>query len=85
MVDTSGSDRKLSPKEEERQRMMDERVANRLLVGIYRKSRRKMHARMRFGQSAPAVGKLVIFVLSLLIAGGILMVGMSYKYRSSSI
>ena len=29
MADTSGSDRKLSPKEEERQRVMDERVARR--------------------------------------------------------
>ena len=58
MVDNSGSNRKLSPKEEERQRMMDERVANRSLVGIYRKSRRKMHARMRFGQSAPPLANL---------------------------
>ena len=75
MADTGGSDRNLSPKEEERQRVMDERVAQREQVARQRvhKKQAEQARKNAIWAKRTAIGKLVIFVLGLLIAGGILL------------
>ena len=71
MADTSSSDRKLSPQEEERERVMDERVARREQIarGRVQKKQAENARKNAIWAKRTAVGKLVIFVLGLLIAG----------------
>lgn len=75
MADTSGSDRRLSPQEEERQRVMTERVARREQMVRQRVQKKQAeNARKKaLWAKRTAIGKLFIFILGLLIAGGILM------------
>lgn len=80
MADTGGPDRNLSPKEEERQRVMDERVAQREQVARQRvqKKQAEQARKNAIWAKRTAIGKLVIFLLGLLIAGGILVAVMTW-------
>ena len=71
MTDASGSQRRLSPQEEERQRVMNERVARREELVRHRvNEKRAEQARQR---RIWAKRKLILFIVGLVIAGGVLM------------
>lgn len=80
MADASGSDRRLSPQDEERQRVMNERVARREQAVRQRvmQKREEEARRKAIWAKRTAIGKLFIFILGLLIAGGILTVVMMW-------
>ncbi len=87
MADTSGSDRRLSPQEEERQRVMAERVARREQMVRQRVQRKQAdQARKKaIWAKRTAIGKLFIFILGLLVAGGILLAVMTWFGANSAI
>lgn len=87
MADTSGFDRRLSPQEEERQRVMAERVARREQMVRQRVQRKQAdQARKKaIWAKRTAIGKLFIFILGLLAAGGVLFAVMTWFGANSAI
>lgn len=75
MADASGSDRRVSPQDEERQRVMSERVARREQAVRQRvhQKRAEQARRKAIWARRTAIGKLFIFLFGLVVAGGILM------------
>lgn len=76
MADTSGSERNLSPQEEERQRVMAERVARREQM-VKQRVRQKQAEEARkkaIWAKRTAMGKLLMFVFALVVAGILLFV-----------
>lgn len=74
MADTSGSDRNLSPQEEERQRIMNQRVARREQM-VKQRVQRKQYEQARkkaIWAKRTAIGKLFLIIFALVILGGLL-------------
>lgn len=76
MADASGSDRRVSPQEEERQRVMGERVARREEMVRQRvtQKRAEQARRRAIWARRTAIGKLFIFLIGLVVAAGLLVV-----------
>ncbi|MBG04903.1 MAG: hypothetical protein CMM59_12615 [Rhodospirillaceae bacterium] len=74
MTDASGSDRQMSPQEEERQRIMNQRVARREQM-VKQRVQRKQYEQARkkaIWAKRTAMGKLFMIIFALVALGGLL-------------